>query len=63
MKELVEAAGVELFTTLTAHKLLILGSATRAKTASLSDPLYVYCTKTLFAVEFNGHHITATVYD
>jgi hypothetical protein len=43
----VEAAGVELITMLTARKLLIPGSATRAKTASLPDPLYVYCTKIL----------------
>jgi hypothetical protein len=43
----VEAAGVELITMLTARKLLIPGSATRAKKASLPDPLYVYCTKML----------------
>jgi hypothetical protein len=47
----VEAAGVELITVLTARNLLILGSATRAKKASLLDPLYVYCTKMLFAPE------------
>jgi hypothetical protein len=41
----VEAAGVELLGVLTIRKLLILGSATRAKKASLPDPLYVYCTK------------------
>jgi hypothetical protein len=41
----VEAAGVELITMLTARKLLILGSATRAKKAPLPGPLYVYCTK------------------
>ncbi len=40
-----EAAGVEPITMLTARKLLISGSATRAKKASLPDPLYVYCTK------------------
>jgi hypothetical protein len=44
---LVEAAGVELITMLTTRKLLILGSATRAKKAPLPDPLYVYCTKML----------------
>jgi hypothetical protein len=44
---MVEAAGVELITMLTASKLLILGSATRAKKAPLPDPLYVYCTKCL----------------
>jgi len=43
---LVEATGVELITTLTARKLLILGSATRAKKAPLPNPLYVYCTRT-----------------
>ena len=42
---MVEAAGVELITMLTARKLLILGSATRAKKTPLSNPLYVYCTK------------------
>jgi hypothetical protein len=42
---LVEAAGVELITMLTARKLLILGSATRAKKVPLPDPLYVYCTR------------------
>ncbi len=42
-----EAAGVELITPLKARKLLILGSATRAKKAPLPDPLYVYCTKIL----------------
>ena len=45
---MVEAAGVELITMLTARKLLIPGSATRAKTAPLPDPLYVYCTKNTF---------------
>ena len=43
----VEAAGVELFSVLTARKLLIPGTATTAKKASLPDPLYVYCTKIL----------------
>ena len=46
-KILVEAAGVELFTTLTARKLLISRTATTAKKAPLPDPLYVYCTKML----------------
>ena len=41
----VEAAGVELFSVLITRKLLILGSARRAKKAPLPDPLYVYCTK------------------
>jgi hypothetical protein len=47
---LVEAAGVELFRVLITRNLLILGSATRPKKAPLPDPLYVYCTKMLFAV-------------
>jgi len=34
-----------LITTLTAPKLLILGTARRAKKASLPNPLHVYCTK------------------
>jgi hypothetical protein len=46
-KLLVEAAGVELITMLTARKLLILGTATTAKKAPMPDPLYVYCTKIL----------------
>ena len=58
---MVEAAGVELFGVLITRKLLILGTATTAKKAPLPDPLYVYCTKMLFAVEFNRHHIAATV--
>jgi hypothetical protein len=41
----VEAAGVELLRVLITRNLLILGRATRAKKASLPDPLYVYCTK------------------
>jgi hypothetical protein len=48
---LVEATGVELITMLTTRKLLILGSATTAKKAPFPDPLYVYCTKMLFALE------------
>jgi hypothetical protein len=43
--ELVEAAGVELFSVLTARKLLILRMARGAKKAPLPIPLYVYCTK------------------
>jgi len=40
------------------NQLLILGTAT---TASLPDPLYVYCTKILFAVESNKTRTAATV--
>jgi hypothetical protein len=58
---MVEAAGVELITMLTARKLLIPGNATRAKKAPLPDPLYVYCTKLFFALESNRHHIAARV--
>jgi hypothetical protein len=47
----VEAAGVELFAALTTRNLLVLRSATTAKKAPLPDPLYVYCTKMLFALE------------
>ncbi len=54
-KILVEAAGVELSSVLTARKLLILGTATTAKKAPLPDPLYVYCTKMLFALESHRH--------
>jgi hypothetical protein len=50
-----EAAGVELFSVLIARKLLILGTATTARKAPLPNPLYVYCTKMLFALESNGH--------
>ena len=46
-----EATGVELITVLIARKLLIPGSATTAKKAPLPNPLYVYCTKMLFALE------------
>ena len=42
---MVEAAGVELFSVLTARKLLILRMARGAKKAPLPNPLYVYCTK------------------
>jgi hypothetical protein len=41
----VEAAGVELSSVLRTRKLLIPGTATRAKKAPLPGPLYVYCTK------------------
>jgi hypothetical protein len=58
---LVEAAGVELFRVLITRNLLILGIATTAKKTPLPDPLYVYCTKILFALESNRHHIAATV--
>ena len=47
---LVEAAGVELFSVLITRKLLIPGIATTAKKDPLPNPLYVYCTKMLFAV-------------
>ena len=57
----VEAAGVELFRVLITRNLLILGTATTAKKAPLPNPLYVYCTKMLFALESNRHHIAATV--
>jgi hypothetical protein len=49
-------AGVELITVLTARKLLIPGSATKAKKAPLPDPLYVYWTKILFAFEPDRPH-------
>jgi hypothetical protein len=51
IKDMVEAAGVELITMLKVRKLLIPGSATRAKKASLPIPLYVYCTQMLLAPE------------
>ena len=51
----VEATGVELSGVLTARNLLIPGAATKAKKAPMPDPLYVYCTKTLFALESHGH--------
>jgi len=54
---LVEAAGVGLFRVLTARKLSILRMARRARKAPLPDPLYVYCTKTFFALGAHGHHI------
>jgi hypothetical protein len=57
----VEAAGVELFGVLITRNLLILGTATTAKKAPLPDPLYVYCTKMLFALECNIHHMATTV--
>ena len=57
----VEAAGVELFRVLITRNLLILGTATTAKKAPLPVPLYVYCTKMLFDLESNRHHMAATV--
>ena len=60
-KILVEAAGVELFGVLITRNLLILGIATKAKKAPVPDPLYVYCTKMLFAFESDGRHIATTV--
>jgi hypothetical protein len=51
IKYLVEAAGAELFWVLTTRNLLIPGTATTARRARLPDPLYVYCTKILFALE------------
>ena len=51
-----EAAGVELFGVLITRKLLILGIATTAKKAPLPDPLYVYCTKMLFALASRTSH-------
>ena len=56
-----EATGVELIRVLRTRKLLILGTATTAKKAPLPDPLYVYCTKMLFALEFNRHDTAPTV--
>ena len=58
---LVVAAGVELFRVLITRNLLIPGTATTAKKAPLPDPLYVYCTKMVFAPESNIHHMAATV--
>ena len=54
----VEATGVELITALTARKLLILGNSTRARKAPLPNPLYVYCTKMLLALESDGRIAT-----
>ena len=45
---MVEAAGVERFSVLTACKLLILRVARGAQNAPLPIPLYVYCAKILF---------------
>jgi len=55
--QVVEAAGVELFSALTARKLLILRMARGAKKAPLPIPLYVYCTKIVlrFCLQL-GHH-------
>ena len=58
---LVEATGVELIVVLTARKLLIPRSATRAKKAPLPDPLYVYCTKNTVALESRRPLIATTV--
>ena len=58
---MVEAAGVELIRVLTARNSLILGTATTARKAPLPNPLYVYCTKMLFALESHKHHIATTV--
>jgi hypothetical protein len=41
--------------------LLILGTATTAKKASLPVPLYVYCTKMLFGLESHRHDMATTV--
>jgi hypothetical protein len=64
-KILVEAAGVELSSMLTARKLLILGTATTAKKAPLLDPLYVHCTKkerlTYFLTIGRTEELTMTV--
>jgi hypothetical protein len=57
----VEAAGVELSRVWRTRKLLILGTAIRAKKASLPDRLYVYCTKMLFALQSRRHHMAPTV--
>jgi hypothetical protein len=45
--------GVELSSVLTARNLLIPGTATTAKKASLPAPLCVYCTKMLFVLKSN----------
>jgi hypothetical protein len=58
----VEATGVELITILITRNLLILGTATKAKKAPLSDPLYVYCTKMPFSLSnARGHRKASTV--
>jgi hypothetical protein len=57
----VEAMRVELFRVLTTRKLLILAPATTAQTAPLPDPLYVYCTKTLFALESRVRDVATSV--
>jgi hypothetical protein len=53
LQQNLKVAGVEPFRVLITRNLLILGIATTAKKASLPDPLYVYCTKMLFALEFH----------
>jgi hypothetical protein len=60
--KLVEAAGVELFRVLIPRNLLILRNATTAKKAPLPDPLYVYCTKMLFAFGIRGDHFAIAVF-
>jgi hypothetical protein len=55
-KIVVEAAGVELFRVLITRKLLILGTARTARKAPLPNPLYVYCTKMLFALSSTDTH-------
>jgi hypothetical protein len=57
-KDMVEAAGVELFRALITRNLLILGTATTAKKAPLPDPLYVYCTKMLTLYSLETHTAT-----
>jgi hypothetical protein len=52
--------GVELSSVLTARKLLIPGTATTAKKASLPDPLYVYCTRML-PLSSPADHIAPTI--
>ena len=58
---MVEAAGVELIAVLTARNLLIQGTATTARKAPLPNPLYVYCTKMLFALESHGHRCDLSI--
>ena len=60
--KLVEAAGVELFSVLTARKLLILRMARGAKKAPLPIPLYVYCTKIFssFCLQLADHRSSIT---
>ena len=62
LKAMVEAAGVEPITILTARKLLILGTSRTAKKAPLPAPLYVYCTKMLLAPESSRYHMATHSY-